>query len=168
MKHLGLILFFLLAAILGFAQTDSVQFKIDSVQIKTTNQSLQNLLKKIQQQASKTKKDPDIEIDGLLINNTKTKNGNDFYELFYRYWNAPLNAHNYTIYILEKPYRLTTTIIEIKINEITVFQSFLQPRIAFIELKSQQAVHQTQTYLRSYEKILKQLEGEDLSGSGIY
>lgn len=161
MKCLSFIWLFLFTVFWGFAQTDTVQ-------MKTVPQDLQNVLDKIQQQAKQTKIDADIEIDGLLVNNTKTKNGKDFYELFYRDWNAPPEARNYTIFVFEKPYRLTTTIIEIKINETIVFQSYMQPRLDFIELIAQQAVLQTQRYLENYEQIVKQLEGKDFSGSGIY
>jgi len=73
--------------------------------------------------------DVDLEIDGLLIDETKTKSGRDFYEYFYKDWTAPVGVKNYTIYIIEKPYRLNNTIIEIKINETLVFQQFLQEEL---------------------------------------
>ncbi len=78
------------------------------------------------------------------------------------------DARNYSIFISEKPYRLTTTLIEIKINETTVFQSFLQPRGDIVEQLAHQAVAQTQMYLANYEELMRQLEGEDQSGTGIF
>ena len=167
MKHFYLLIFIVFIALVGQAQTDTTI--IQPVQYKEAPQDLQKLIEKLkQQQKEQTKKDAEIEIDGLLVNNTKTKNGNDFYELFFRDWIAPVNARNYTISINEKPYRITTTMIEIKINETVVFQSFLQPRIDIIEGIAQQSIARTRTYLENYEQIVKQLEGEDLSGTGIY
>ncbi len=68
--------------------------------------------------------DVNLEIDGLLIDETKTKSGRDFYEYFYKDWTAPIGAKNYTIYITEKPYRLNNTIIEIKISR-SLFMALL-------------------------------------------
>ena len=75
---------------------------------------------------------------------------------------------NYSIFISEKPYRLTTTMVEIKINETLVFQSFLQPRNEYVEMLAEQAVARTTIYLQNYEEIIRQLEGDDRSGTGIY
>lgn len=153
------------------AQMDSII--VDTVQVQKKIQQapedLQKLMKEITEEASKgVKKDADIEIDGLLFDDTKTKSGKDFYDLFYQGWEAPANAKNYSIFVVEKPYRLTTTMIEISINETLVFQSLLKPRNEYIELMAEQAIAQTQMYLENYEEIIRQLGGDDLSGSGIY
>lgn len=153
------------------AQTDST--KVDTIviqkKIQQAPESLQNLLKEITEEASKgVKNDADIEIDGLLFDETRTKSGKDFYDFFYTGWEAPANARNYSIYITEKPYRLTTTMIEISINETMVYQSFLQPRSEYIEMLAEQAVAQTQMYLQNYEEIIREMDGDDRSGTGIY
>lgn len=153
------------------AQTDSTKVDTIAIQkkIQQAPESLQNLLKEITEEASKgVKNDADIEIDGLLFDETRTKSGKDFYDFFYTGWEAPVNARNYSIFITEKPYRLTTTMIEISINETMVYQSFLQPRSEYIEMLAEQAVAQTQMYLQNYEEIIRQLDGDDRSGTGIY
>jgi curli production assembly/transport component CsgE len=61
-----------------------------------------------------------------------------------------------------------TTQIEVKINETTVFQSFLQPRADIVEQLAEYAVSQTQMYLANYEELMRQMEGEDRSGTGIF
>lgn len=148
------------------AQNDTVKV---SKQIKEAPEDLKKLIKEItEEEVRKVSKDADLEIDGLLFDETKTKSGRDFYDLFYRDWEAPANAKNYSIFITEKPYRLTTTQIQIKINETLVFQSFLQPRGDIVETLAQQAVARTQIYLQNYETIVKQLEGADRAGSGIF
>jgi curli production assembly/transport component CsgE len=147
------------------AQTETVR---DTIQPKEAPESLRKLIGEITAQKQQANKDADLEIDGLLFDETKTKSGKDFYDYFYNVWEAPQNAGNYSLFITEKPYRLTTTLIEIRINETIVFQSFLQPRGDIVEELALQAVAQTQMYLANYEELMRQMEGEDQAGSGIF
>jgi curli production assembly/transport component CsgE len=155
-------------ALIGTAQTETGSVQDTNTQFKEAPESLRKLIEDVTAQKEKAGSDADIEIDGLLFDETKTKSGKDFYDYFFSGWEAPPGASNYSIFILEKPYRLTTTLIEIKINETTVFQSFLQPRGDIVEQLAQQAVSQTQMYLDNYEELMRQLEGKDRSGSGIF
>ncbi len=173
MRNYLTILLFLTLAFTGTAQTEIDTIKTGTVQdttkqLKEAPESLKKLIEGIKAKNEEVSNDADIEIDGLLFDETKTKSGKDFYDYFYSGWVAPPNAKNYSIFITEKPYRLMTTLIEIKINETTVFQSFLQPRGDIVEQLAQQAVAQTQIYLANYEELMRQLEGEDQSGSGIF
>lgn len=140
----------------------------DTTQLKKAPESLRKLIEEIKTMKEKTINGADLELDGMLFDETKTKSGRDFYDFFYSQWEAPLEARNYSIYITEKPYRLTTTQIEIKINEIVVFVSFLQPRADIVEEMAQQAVAQTLMYLDNYEELMRQLEGDDQTGTGIF
>ena len=166
MKYLC-ILALMMLPVSGFTQIDSVQ---SNKTIQNAPERLQKLISDITSDEFKKQQseDADIEIDGLLFDETKTKSGRDFYDYFYSGWEPPATAKNYSIFIHEKPYRLTTTMIEIKINENIVFQSFLQPRQEIVEMLADQAVERTRVYLQNYEEIIRQLEGEDRSGSGIF
>ena len=149
-----------------FAQTDTTYLKSN---IQKAPESLHKLVDELNaNKAEAVSHDADIEIDGLLFDDTKTKGGRDFYDIFYSMWEAPLSSKNYSIFINEKPYRLSTTMIEVKINETMVFQSFLQPRGDIVEMLAEQAVSRTYLYLKNYEDIIRQMEGEDRSGSGIF
>lgn len=152
--------------LLNIPKTDT--FIQDTTKFKKVPESLQKLIEEFKTLKEKTSKDADLELDGMLFDETKTKSGKDFYDFFYSQWEAPPEARNYLIYITEKPYRLMTTQIEIKINEIIVFISFLQPRADIIEELAQQAVAQTKMYLANYEELMLQLEGEDQAGTGIF
>ncbi|MCB0753318.1 MAG: hypothetical protein KDC52_17740, partial [Ignavibacteriae bacterium] len=44
-----------------------------------------------------TSKEDFFEIDNLIVDETITKIGNDFYESFYNSWEAPPNSPNITI-----------------------------------------------------------------------
>lgn len=139
----------------------------DSVRTKPVPESIKKLFEQIVKQPEKTN-DYEIEIDGLLVDDTKTKMGKEFYDLFYSSWEAPAGAKNYTITISEKPFRLTSTLIVVSINETPVYQSILQPRLDIIEALSLESVATTQGYLANYEEIMRQLNGDDMSGSGIF
>jgi curli production assembly/transport component CsgE len=109
-----------------------------------------------------------LEIDGLIIDETKTKNGREFYDYFFRDWEAPEGARNFTIFIEEKPFRLNTTIIEILINETLIYQSLLQPRSELLENLAMESIATTQMYLANYEELMKQLGGNDMKGTGLF
>jgi len=133
--------------------------------------SLPANLKKIMEEVIKkpfNANDIEIEIDGLLIDDTKTKAGKDFYDLFYNQWEAPAGAKNYSITLSEKPFRLSSTLIAILINEEVVYQAILQPRQDLIENQTEEAISMVEDYLTNYEEIMKQLNGDDMAGTGIY
>ncbi|MCH7410361.1 curli production assembly/transport protein CsgE [Belliella sp. DSM 111904] len=130
---------------------------------------LKNLFESIvKEETQKLKSGLNLELDGLIIDETKTKSGKEFYDFFFREWEAPEGAKNYTIFIEEKPFRLNTTMVEILINETLIFQSLLQPRGDVIESLAIDATATTKMYLANYEELLKQLGGSDMKGTGIY
>ena len=145
-------------------QTDTTQ-----VIIKEAPESLKTLLNDIIDQATeKVKRDADLEIDGLLIDETKTKSGRDFFDFFYRDWEAPQDAKNYSIFVVERPFRANQTLIEVLINETLVYQTFLQPRLDYIEEIVGDSIAITQMYLARYEELIRELDGDDRRGSGIF
>lgn len=110
----------------------------------------------------------DLEIDGLIVDETVTKAGRDFYQLFYNQWEAPPNARNFTIRISERPAIGIATVVLVDVNDSRVIETPLQPRYDIIEGIAQQAARSIYDYLLNYEQIQQELAGEDLSGSGIY
>lgn len=139
----------------------------DSLKNKPAPTALIKLVEQVTKQPVNSNSD-EIEIDGLLVDDTKTKTGKDFYDLFYSGWEAPNQAKSYTITVSEKPFRLSNTIIAISINDNLVYQAILQPRRDILEAMTSEAISTTQEYLANYEEIVKQLNGDDMSGSGIY
>jgi curli production assembly/transport component CsgE len=139
----------------------------DSLKTMPVPASLKNLVEQVIKQPAKAM-DAEIEIDGLLVDDTKTKTGKDFYDLFYGGWEAPVAAKNYSITISEKPFRLTSTQVVVSINDNPVYQGILQPRQDIVEAMTEEAIATAQNYLANYEEIMKLLNGEDMAGSGIY
>ena len=176
MKLLYFILSIIIFTFNGVTQPDSLiqstakpdTLLRDTTHFKKAPEALQKLIGEITKQQVLVSKDAELELDGMLLDETKTKSGKDFYDFFYNRWEAPSGVKNYSILITETPFRLMTTQIEVKINETTVFQSFLQPRADIVEQLAEYAVAQTQMYLANYEELMRQLEGKDQARTGIY
>lgn len=176
----GIALCFSQEILIDTTRTDSVKIQFSYSEIDTTKvtqeapESVKKLLDDIikeeltKAQSQKKRNGLDLEIDGLVIDDTKTKSGRDFFDFFFRDWEAPESAKNFIIYISEKPFRLNSTLIEILINETLVYQSFLQPRIDIIEAMAFESIGTTQMYLANYEALMKELGGSDVKGTGIY
>jgi len=139
----------------------------DIVKSKPVPADIKKMMQQVIKQPVKSK-DVEIEIDGLLVDDTKTKAGKDFYDLFYNEWEAPADAKNYSITVSEKPFRLTSTLIVISINDDIVYQAILQPRQDLLEAQAEEGIAITHDYLANYEEITKQLNGDDMAGTGIY
>ena len=110
-----------------------------------------------------------LEIGQLIIDNTFSKAGSDFQQIFNTRWTwPPSSSEDFIITIAERPSFLNSTLIEITVNELKVFEQFLQPRHDALEEAAAQAIDITLQYILNYEDVVKELSGEDLSGSGIY
>lgn len=112
--------------------------------------------------------DPEMEIDGLIISQTLTKIGVDFYDLFYQQWTAPTSANGYEIRIEELPVPGFGTLIVVKVNQTTIFQRLLEPRYDQLEISAKLAVALTQRHVNDLQRLNQQLYEEDQQGTGIY
>ncbi len=110
----------------------------------------------------------DIEIGGLVVDETQTKLGHDFYDLFYQKWDNPQMPNDFTIVISEKPIPSLGTQISVKINETEIFQNRLQSRYELIEELADYAVELSLNYLQNYDEIQKELNGDEMKGTGIF
>jgi hypothetical protein len=84
-----------------------------------------------------------LEIDGLVVDETLTKLGRDFYDLFYRGWHAPPDAVNYTITLAEQPVPNLGTRVSVRVNDEIAFSANLQPRYETIETAARRALYYT-------------------------
>jgi|APTNR8051073442_1049403.scaffolds.fasta_scaffold00032_175 curli production assembly/transport component CsgE len=111
----------------------------------------------------------EIEIDRLIVDETISKAGYDFIELFNTQWNWPEPlTEAFIMVIAERPYRGISTQVVITVNDLVVFESFLQTRYDYLENLAELAIEQTTAYIINYEEIIKQLEAADTQGTGIY
>ena len=108
----------------------------------------------------------DIEIDGLIMDQTKTKMGHDFANNFTLSWESA--ATGYNIVIEEQADFRTGSWISIEVNGNLVFKAALRPNPDAIEDLVKEAVESLNDYLFNLSEVSKALEEEkDMKGSGI-
>ena len=164
LSHRGLVIWAGLISILIFADNVSAQEETQAPQegqtptgADTTSANLQDA------------KD-NLEISGLVLDRTITKWGRDFYDLFYSRWQTQSgeSTFRYNIVITEQIRPLFRLWVQVTVNDTPVFEQHLIPRGDIIE----QAVGLTLTALRQdlnrQAEDMRDLNGGDLSGDGIY
>lgn len=90
-----------------------------------------------------------LELDGLVLDETRSKIGRDFYDIFYQKWEAPPNSSNYTITISEKPTPTLGSFISVGVNDQQIFQYRLQPRYEIIQQVAEYAVRVTYMHMKN-------------------
>lgn len=131
-------------------------------------EALQLLLRADSLQSVRRKAVTTTEIASLVLDQTITKPGHDFYDLFYNTWEAPAGIEEFTITIGEKPGRVNSTLVTLRVNEEDLLEMPLQPNPELIEEAVADATAIAFDYLQQQRNLSRQLEKEDLGGSGIY
>ncbi len=103
--------------------------------------------------------DPVLEFEGLILDETRSKMGRNFYDLFYQNWQAPEDTSNFTITISEQPSFGRGTQIAIKIDYEQVYSARLQPRYEYIEAVSEQAIARCKDVIQQQASVRNQLMG---------
>ncbi len=109
--------------------------------------------------AQQNQLDPILEFEGMVLDETRSKMGRDFYDLFYQNWRSPTDASNLTINITEQPALGRGAIITVVIDDTPVYSARLQPRYEYIEAVTQQAIAQCQNYIAQQATVREQLTG---------
>ncbi|MEL7021767.1 MAG: CsgE family curli-type amyloid fiber assembly protein, partial [Bacteroidota bacterium] len=104
----------------------------------------------------------DLEIDGLIIDETRTKIGRDYYELFYAKWAPPAEAKNYTIRIKELPSRGRGAQIQVFVNDEKLIHRNLQPRVEMIENMATRSVEALTNWLLQRNKQQENIKYEGI------
>lgn len=91
-------------------------------------------------------------MDGLVIENTLTKAGRDFYKYFYsEYYNRGIRTKK-NIVIEEVPGRMRTTRISVKIDDQLMWQFFSQPKKTFLKEMANTALNRCISYLQQLQQ----------------
>lgn len=117
----------------------------------------------------------------LILDNTRTKLGRDFYESFYREWTsassdtlqvsafiAALNPEDFTITIDELPNPNQGAIIQISVNDVPIWGQFVQPRGDVVGAAVALATETLIGYFESYQSYQQQMLSDDMQGTGVY
>lgn len=126
-------------------------------------------LQTLQPQQVRQAIDPlDLEIGEMIFDETITKVGRDFYELFFNSWNNPTQITDFSISISEKPMPGIGTQITVTIDEYEIVKQFVRPNQEMIETLAEYSVGIAGQYLLNYQDIQMQLQSDDQSGTGIF
>ncbi|MFO8234585.1 MAG: CsgE family curli-type amyloid fiber assembly protein [Bacteroidales bacterium] len=161
---LGILYFFFIHT--GFSQSDTLIAKELPDEIKSVIERYNE--ETFIEDTTAKEKEIGLELDGLIINETISKAGNDFYNQFRKKWDIPGDIKNYTIYISEMPMPGRGNLVSIKINYDEIFQNRISPRMEVIESLADHALSISEQYLVRQQEMEQQLESEDMSGTGIY
>jgi curli production assembly/transport component CsgE len=127
---------------------------------------LQNLVKKVTQLKTGIVED---EIQGgIILDQTKTRNGKEFYDRFTQTFDIPDEIFDYVIVIDEKPGMGTTTLISITVNDIEIYANYLQPRQDLLEESTNDAVTMATEFIKNYAQILLEMSSKEQTGTGIF
>lgn len=107
------------------------------------------------------------EITGLVIEQTMTRIGYDFYEYFYIHWTPPqlTEIEDYNIYIHERASPLWGSWVWVTVNDRIIWQKVLRPRAAETEDAAKLAIKVTTNYLTNFDEYA--MGSEDVTGTGI-
>lgn len=126
----------------------------------------------------------------LLLDNSRSKIGRDFYDAFFRHYaelpkavaplvpadtvrkvtpNLELDVNAFIVTIDELPaFGIGTTIISVTLNDQVVWQNYVQTRLDIIEAYAYNAAEIINQYVINYQDVQRSLESEDQKGSGIF
>ena len=110
----------------------------------------------------------DLEIDEMIFDETITKVGRDFYDMFYTNWSNPTQIKDFSITIKEMPMPGIGTQITLSIDDQEILQQFIRPNQELIEMLADYSVALVNQYLINYQEIQAELQNPDQAGTGIY
>ena len=120
------------------------------------------------QQIEMTTDPLDLEIGEMIFDETITKVGRDFYEIFFNNWSNPTTITDFSITIKEMPMPGIGTQITVLMDEFEILKQFIRPNQEMIEMLAEYTVGLASQYLVNYQEIQAQLQSEDQSGTGIF
>ena len=113
-----------------------------------------------------------FEIKGLILDETQTFAGRQFYEYFSSLWVEPKGISDYSITVGEKASAKWGDWVWVLVTvgpfrERMVFKSVIKPNTTDVEEKALDAVGKTLGFLAYYKKIKGKIKEEDLKGDGF-
>jgi len=106
-------------------------------------------------EAKKFVNEGDIEINGLVIEDVKTKLGKDFYDYFYQKISTSGSQYNFIINITEKPSIGIGSKISIVIDDRIIFEFMTRPDDEFIQAAANEALRYIGIYSNQRKLIYK-------------
>lgn len=123
---------------------------IDGEIVGRTRQVISNNKVQVETNKITLKKKPDdgVKIAGMVLEKTKTKPGRDFYNLFYSQFLSYNFKDTRSVLVEEVFARGRNTKIEIKIENIKVYEFFVQPKADYLKANATVAIKQVTNFFR--------------------
>ncbi|WP_299440058.1 CsgE family curli-type amyloid fiber assembly protein [uncultured Aquimarina sp.] len=96
--------------------------------------------------------DDGIELKGIVIEETKTKPGKDFYEFFYNLYTLNRINGSKIVGVYEKLSFGRSTIIQVKIEDKVILEFLGKPDIEYLEQMSKNAIRRVYKYFKDLKK----------------
>lgn len=163
-----------LKPISGFSLNKNDKFELNLMDMTLRKKKLQEMMLEILFRVGQQRDDVKngegvfLEIDGLVVDQTVSKIGRDFYEIFFANWNPPEELNNFSVTIKEMPPRMNRVSVSVIINDDVVFSSFLSPKRDIVEAYAIYAIERALQFLIEREDVSRTLEEGDMSGTGIF
>lgn len=104
------------------------------------------------------KNEAELEILGIVFDDTKTKIGKDFYDLYFSKYNMEAVKGNQIVQIEEQLSMGRTTIIKISIDNRTISEFIANPNEEFLVQKANEAIQLTKKYFKDIAKLRNRVE----------
>lgn len=132
--------------------------KANPLSPKQLEEVLRLLLAATADSANTEKLQRGFEIDGLVVDQTISKLGRDFYSQFFSTFEAPAGSGDYLVTITEKPARGTSILVTVAVNNTDVLEMPLQPNEEYIEAAASEAVGTVTQHLIENNRLGNELE----------
>ena len=110
----------------------------------------------------------DFSLNGVILNQAKTRLGYDFYHFFSSSWESPETTEFYTIVLYEQASPKFGSLVDIKVNDQLVERIHLNRRSKTIEDVAKKATRRVSRYVAArFSGQSGQQNSVDLSGSGF-
>lgn len=119
--------------------------------VRKTEEALRLLLRADSLQQTRVQPGMESEAEGFVLDQTLTKPGRDFYELFYNTFQSTPGFRDYTIVLSERPIRGTSTLISMNVNDTDLFEIPLPTRAEQIEEAVTAAVETAREFLNEQQ-----------------
>jgi curli production assembly/transport component CsgE len=105
-------------------------------------------------------------ISGLVLDETMTRIGREFFEQFCLLWEAPTTGlSGYNVIISEKASPMWGVWIMVSVDDVPIWSKVLKPRSEEIEAEIEEARAIVYEYVSNYEQY--QVQTEDMVGTGF-
>ncbi|NVO30308.1 CsgE family curli-type amyloid fiber assembly protein [Hymenobacter lapidiphilus] len=140
------------------AQAPTNERKANPLTPKQLEEALRLLLQVTADSTDTPKVQRGFEIEGLVVDQTISKLGRDFYSVFFSTFESPAGSGDYVVTITEKPARGTSILVTVAVNNTDLLEMPLQPNEEYIDAAASEAVSTVTQHLMENNRLGNELE----------